>query len=61
MSYHQWRRYDYVGGGAGWLGLRRHQGWESSSDVRFGPNVGQIGPKWDKSGTYSDQIRAKMY
>ena len=24
-------------------------------DVRFGPKVGQIGPKWDKSGTYSDQ------
>ena len=24
--------------------------------VRFGPKVGQIGPKWDKSGTFSDQI-----
>ena len=24
--------------------------------VRFGPDVGQIGPKWDNSGTFSDQI-----
>ena len=24
--------------------------------VRFDSKVGQIGPKWDKSGTYSDQI-----
>ena len=24
--------------------------------ARFGPKVGQIGPKWDKSGTFSDQI-----
>ena len=23
---------------------------------RFGSKVGQIGPKWDKSGTFSDQI-----
>ena len=35
--------------------------------TRFGPKVGQIGPKWDKSGKFSDQIqyilahRAKMY
>ena len=34
--------------------------------TRFGPKVGQIGPKWDKSGKFSDQIqyilahRAKM-
>ena len=25
-------------------------------DVRFGHKVGQIGPKWDKSWTFSDQI-----
>ena len=25
-------------------------------DGRFGSKVGQIGPKWDKSGTFSDQI-----
>ena len=25
-------------------------------DVRFGPKVGQSGSKWDKSGTFSDQI-----
>ena len=25
-------------------------------DDRFGPKVGQIGPKWDKSGKFSDQI-----
>ena len=24
--------------------------------ARFGPKVGQIGPKWEKSGTFSDQI-----
>ena len=24
--------------------------------TRFGPKVGQISPKWDKSGTFSDQI-----
>ena len=24
--------------------------------TRFEPKVGQISPKWDKSGTYSDQI-----
>ena len=24
--------------------------------TRFGPKMGQIGPKWDKSGTFSDQI-----
>ena len=25
--------------------------------TRFGPKVGQIGPKWDKSGKFSDQIQ----
>ena len=35
--------------------------------TKFGPKVGQIGPKWDKSGKFSDQIQyilarcAKMY
>ena len=28
----------------------------SSRDDRFGSKVGQIGPKWDKSGAFSDQI-----
>ena len=28
------------------------QGWLT----RFGLKMGQIGPKWDKSGTFSDQI-----
>ena len=23
-------------------------------DVRFGPKVGQIGPKWEKSETFTD-------
>ena len=38
-----------------------------STVTRFGPKVGQIGPKWDKSGKFSDQIQyilarcAKMY
>ena len=27
----------------------------SVRDGRFGSKVGQIGPKWDKSGTFSDQ------
>ena len=25
--------------------------------TRFGPKVGQIGTKWDKSGKFSDQIQ----
>jgi len=25
-------------------------------ELRLGPKVGQIGPKWDKSRTFSDQI-----
>ena len=25
-------------------------------DGRFGSKVGQIGPKWDKSGAFSDEI-----
>ena len=27
---------------------------------RFGSKVGQIGPKWDKSGTFSDQISVHL-
>ena len=27
-----------------------------STVTGFGPKMGQIGPKWDKSGTFSDQI-----
>ena len=27
-----------------------------SRDGRFGYKVGHIGPKWDKSGAFSDQI-----
>ena len=27
-----------------------------TTDVKFGSKVGQIGSKWDKSGTFSDQI-----
>ena len=27
-------------------------------DGRFGSKVGQIDPKWDKSGAFSDQISA---
>ena len=40
---------------------------EVSTVTRFGPKVGQIGPKWDNSGKFSDQIQyilarcAKMY
>ena len=29
-----------------------------SRDGRFGSKVGQIGPKWEKSGALSDQICA---
>ena len=29
-------------------------------DGRFGSKVGQIGPKWDKSGTFSDQISVHL-
>ena len=44
---------------------------DSCEVTRFGPKIGQIGSKWDKSGTFSHQIsvhfgqnllnRAKMY
>ena len=29
---------------------------EAPTDAGFGSKVGQIGPKWDKSGAFSDQI-----
>ena len=29
-------------------------------DGRFGYKVGQIGPKWDKSGAFSDQISVHL-
>ena len=28
----------------------------SGLEIRFGPKIGQIGSKWDKPGTFSDQI-----
>ena len=31
-----------------------------SRDGRFGSKVGQIGPKLDKSGTFSDQISVHL-
>ena len=33
---------------------------EGSRDGRFGSKVGQIGPKWDKSGAFSDQISVHL-
>ena len=32
----------------------------NSRDGRFGSKVGQIGPKWDKSGAFSDQISVHL-
>ena len=32
----------------------------TTRDGRFGSKVGQIGPKWDKSGAFSDQIFAHL-
>ena len=29
-------------------------------DGRFGSKVGQVGPKWDKSGAFSDQISVHL-
>ena len=29
-------------------------------DGRFGSKLGQIGPKWDKSGAFSDQISVHL-
>ena len=29
-------------------------------DGRFGSKEGQIGPKWDKSGAFSDQISVHL-
>ena len=50
------------------LGVSLINVWSLDNTVTiFGPKVGQIGPKWDKSGKFSDQIqyilahRAKMY
>ena len=31
-----------------------------SRDGRFGSKVAQIGPKWDKSGAFSDQISVHL-
>ena len=31
-----------------------------SRDGRFGTKVGQIGPKWDKSGAFSDQVSVHL-
>ena len=33
---------------------------ERGVDGRFGSKVGQIGPKWDKSGAFSDQISVHL-
>ena len=41
-------RFDYL--------ARIHQ----TRDGRFGSKVGQIGPKWDKSGAFSDQISVHL-
>ena len=32
----------------------------NTRDGRFGSKVGQIGPKWDKSGAFSDQISVHL-
>ena len=29
---------------------------QQENDARFGPKVGQIGTKWDKCGTFEDNI-----
>ena len=34
--------------------------WPIGRDGRFGSKVGQIGLKWDKSGTFSDQISVHL-
>ena len=34
--------------------------WALARDGRFGSKVGQIGPKWDKSGTFSDQLSVHL-
>ena len=36
------------------------QNTPQSRDGRFGSKVGQIGPKWDKSGAFSDQISVHL-
>ena len=32
----------------------------ATRDGRFGSKVGQIGPKWDKFGAFSDQISVHL-
>ena len=34
--------------------------WGRARDGRFGSKVGQIGPKWDKSGAFLDQISVHL-
>ena len=36
--------------------MTREEALVSETDAKFGTKVGQIGPKWDKSETFSDQI-----
>ena len=49
--------------GEGWVdrGIMTDNGAPlSTRDGRFGSKVGQIGPKWDKSGAFSDQISVHL-
>ena len=34
--------------------------YNATRDGRFGSKVGQKSPKWDKSGTFSDQISVHL-
>ena len=45
-----------------WLSLQSTQICElvDGRDGRFSSKVGQIGPKWDKSGAFSDQISVHL-
>ena len=40
----------------GWINVDTGAVWweEEIRDVRYGSKLGEIGPKWDKSGTFSD-------
>ena len=39
---------------------QKENGWAGIRDGRFGSKVGQIGPKWAKSGAFSNQISVHL-
>ena len=52
---------EWFNGNEKWIEWEMNRGCEvNTMDGRFGSKVGQIGPKWDKSGAFSDQISVHL-